>query len=261
MSPSGKIACYLIGDIQAAGLTRFQLRDRIKKGLAEFIRDPEVIVRITDHRSHKIIALGQVKNPGVHPMTTDFTLLEAISSAGGITSDAYLGGAYVVRESKILLVNFFELIEKGNMEENISLVSNDVIYVPNLNDRKIFVLGEVNKQSAIPLRERMTLLEAIAVAGGFTRDANKDSVLVMRGNLSKPEIMKIDASAMDLAANIPLKPGDIVYVASTAFADVERVALRITNILTPLLQVARTVVWGEAARRVAGGSSPNLVAD
>ncbi len=94
-------------------------------------------------------------------------------------------------------VDRFELIEKGNTEENIPLLSNDVIYIPNNKDQKVFVLGEVNKQSAIPIRERLTLLEAIAEAGGFTRDAKKESIVVMRGNLSEPEIMKIDAKRMD----------------------------------------------------------------
>ena len=259
VSPTGKISYYLIRDIQAAGLTQFQLRDKIQKELAEFIKDPKVVVRITQYQSHKVFVLGQVKTPGVYRMRNDFSLLEAISSAGGITSDAYLGGAYVVRDAKILLVNFFELIEKGNTEENIPLLSNDVIYIPNNKDQKVFVLGEVNKQSAIPTGDRLTLLGAIAEAGGFTRDANKRSILVMRGNLSEPEIMKIDAKRMHLAANIPLQRGDIVYVASSAFADVERIAVRLSHILEPFYTLARTVVWGDAAIDVLGGADSRFI--
>ncbi len=259
VSPSGKIACYLAGDIQAAGLTRFQLRDRIKKGLAEFIRYPEVIVRIVEYRSHKIFILGQFSNPGVLRMRNDFTLLEAISSAGGITPDAYLEGAYVVRDGKILLVNFVELVEKGNTEENVPLAPNDVVYIPDSRDQKVFVLGEVNQQAAIPMRDTMTLLEAVAEAGGFTRDAKKGAVVVIRGNLSEPEIMKVDVSEMDLAANMTLRRGDIVYVASSTFASVERAALRISHILQPFLQLARTVVWGKAAANVLEGGNPSSV--
>ena len=259
VSPTGMVSYYLIGDIDAAGLTRFQLRDNIQKKLATYVKDPGVIVRISQYRSHKVFVLGQVKTPGVYRMRNDFTLLEAISASGGITSDAYLGGAYVVRDRKILLVNFFELIEKGNTEENIPLLSNDVIYIPNNKDQKVFVLGEVNKQSAIPIRERLTLLEAIAEAGGFTRDAKKESIVVMRGNLSEPEIMKIDAKRMDLVANIPLKRGDIIYVASSAFADVERIAVRLSHILQPFLSVARGIILQDAARDVLRGEKTRYI--
>jgi len=259
VSPTGKISYYLIGDIDAAGLTRFQLRDNIEKKLATYVKDPGVIVRISQYRSHKVFVLGQVKTAGVYRMRNDFSLLEAISAAGGVTSDGYLGGAYVVRDGKILLVNFYELIEKGNTEENIPLLSNDVIYIPNNKDQKVFVLGEVNKQSAIPIRERLTLLEAIAEAGGFTRDAKKESIVVMRGNLSEPEIMKIDAKRMDLVANIPLKRGDIIYVASSAFADVERIAVRLSNILQPFLSVARGIILQDAAIDVLGGEQTRYI--
>lgn len=259
ISSTGKISYYLVGDIQAAGLTQFQLRNKVQKELSKFIKDPKVVVRITQHRSHKIFVLGQVKNPGVYRMRSGFSLLEAISSAGGVTPDAYLGGAYVVRDGNILLVNFFELIEKGNTEENIPLLLDDVIYIPDNRDRMVFVLGEVNKQAAIPMREGLTLLEAIAEAGGFTRDAKKGSVVVMRGNLSEPEIMKIDVEHMELVANISLKRGDIVYVASSAFANVERVALRISHILSPFLQVARGIILQDAAIDVLEGKETKYV--
>lgn len=259
VSQTGKISYYLIKDVRAAGLTQFKLRDKIQKELARSIKDPEVVVRITEYRSHKVFVLGQVKNPGVYRMRNDFSLLEAISAAGSITSDAYLSGAYVVRDGKILLVNFFELIEKGNTEENIPLLSNDVVYIPNNKDQKIFVLGEVNRQSAIPIGDRGTLFEAIAEAGGFTRDANKEAILVIRGNLSEPEIMKIDAERMELAANIPVQRGDIIYVAGSAFAGVERVAVRLSNILRPFLDVARGIILQDAAVDVLGGKETKYV--
>jgi polysaccharide export outer membrane protein len=253
ISPMGKISYYLIDDIQAAGMSQFQLRDKIKEELAKFIKVPEVLVRITEHRSHKVFVLGQANNPGVFHMRSDFTLVEAISSAGGITPDAYLGGAYVVRDGEILLVNFYKLIEKGNMGENIPLMPNDVIYIPDNKEQRVFVLGEVNKQSAIPTRDGLTLLAAIAEAGGFTHDANKGAIIVMRGNLSEPQIMKIDAKRMDLTANIPLRRGDIIYVASSGFANVERTALRISNILQPFLQVARGIILTDTAVDVLKG--------
>lgn len=247
IDPTGQISYYLIGDIQAAGLTPYELRDKIREELREYLKQPEVVVRVTEPRSRKIFVLGQVKNPGVYRMRSELTLLEAISAAGGVTRDAYLSGAYVVRDGKILLVNFFKLIARGNTDENIPLLVGDVIYIPDNKDQKVFVLGEVNRQSAIPTTDTMTLIEAIAAAGGFTHDANRKSILVMRGNLSEPDVMQIDAGRMDLVNNIPLQRGDIIYVASSSFADVERIAVRIAHILAPFLDVSRGIIYGNTA--------------
>lgn len=259
VSPTGKIPCYLIGDIQAGGLTLFQLRDKIAKEMAEFIKEPEIVVRIKEYQSHKVFVLGEVNTPGVYRMKNELTLLEAISLAGGVTPDAYLGGAYVVRDERILLVNFYELIEKGNTGENIPLLPNDAIYIPDNKSQKVFVLGEVNKQSAIPLENGLTLLGAIAEAGGFTQDAKRDSIVVMRGNLSAPEIMKINAEQASLAASIPLKRGDIIYVATSSMAKVERVAIRLSHILQPLYSLARTIVWEDAAVGIMEGKDSRLI--
>jgi polysaccharide export outer membrane protein len=253
ISPTGKISYYFLKDIQAAGLTQFELRDKIQEALSAFIKEPEVVVRITDYRSHKVFVLGQVRQPGVYHMKNDYTLLEAISEAGGVTPDGYLGGAYLVRDDEILLVNFSQLIEKGNMGENIPLWADDVIYIPSNKDQKVFVLGEVNKQSAISIGEKLSLLEAIAETGGFTHDANKGTILVMRGNLSEPQIMMIDAKNMTPSVNIPLQKGDIIYVSSSTFANVERAALRVSNILQPFLQVMRGVVLTDTAVDVLQG--------
>jgi polysaccharide export outer membrane protein len=259
ISSTGRLSYYLVSDIQAAGLTQFQLRDKIRQELSGFVKEPTVVVRITEFRSHKIFVLGQVKNPGVYRMRSDYTLVEGISGAGGITSDAYLGGAYVVRDGKILLVNFVELIEKGNMEENIPLLPEDIIYIPDSRDHRVFVLGEVNKQAAIPIRDRLTLLQGIAAAGGFTQDAKRKAILVMRGNLTEPEIMEVDGERVDLMAGIALQPGDIVYVAGSDFANVERIAVRLSHILEPLYNLARTIVWGAAARDVFQGGETKFV--
>lgn len=266
LSPTGRIPYYYIGDIQAAGLNQFQLRDKIREALTEFIKAPKVVVRITEHRSHKVFVLGQVKSPGVYRIKGEMTLLEAISSAGGVTPDAYLSGAYLVRDGKIMLVNFLELIRKGNTDENIALLSGDIIYIPDKNDHKVFVLGEVNKQSAIPVEEGLTLLGAIARAGGFTRDANRKSIVLLRGNLSEPGIMRINITTEHLLdrnsfamANLALQRGDILYVPSKLMADVERIAVRLSNILDPLLKVERGIILHDAVKDVLEGEDKDKI--
>jgi hypothetical protein len=71
--------------------------------------------------------------------------------------------------------------------------------------------------------------------------------------------MTIDGQHMDIVAGIPLQPGDIVYVASSGFANVERIAVRLSHILEPFYTLARTVVWGSAARDVLRGGETRFV--
>jgi len=139
------------------------------------------------------------------------------------------------------------------MEENIPLRADDVVYIPSNKDQKVFVLGEVNRQAAIPLGETLSLYEAIAEVGGFTQDANTETILVLRGNLSNPQIMIINAKDMPVSANIPLQKGDVVYVDSSRFADVERTAIRVSNIFEPFLRVMRGLILTDTAYRVLKG--------
>src|SRR3989440_9467505 len=81
--PDGKISLPLLHDIQAAGLTPMQLRDKIAGALGEFMPNPEVAVTVTDVRSYRVSVLGEVQKPGVLQLKADTTVLEAIALAGG----------------------------------------------------------------------------------------------------------------------------------------------------------------------------------
>ena len=84
--PDGKISLPLLHDIQAAGLTTMQLRDKIAVALAEFMPSPEVSVIVTEVRSYRISVLGEVNKPGVLQLKSDTTILEALAMAGSMSS-------------------------------------------------------------------------------------------------------------------------------------------------------------------------------
>src|SRR3989304_3642446 len=65
IDPSGKISYPLLGDVQAAGFTVFELRDYITNGLSKFFKHPQVLVNLTGYQSNKITVLGGVSTPGV----------------------------------------------------------------------------------------------------------------------------------------------------------------------------------------------------
>lgn len=223
--PDGKISYPLIGDVQASGLTVVELRDNMTEKLSEFIKNPQVAVIVKEFNSKKIYLLGQITRPGLYRLKSEATLLEGLSMAGGLTRDADLDGAYVSRGNAALPVDFRRLLVRGDMSQNIILEPNDVIYVPNVLENRIYVLGEVRSPGAFEIRGELYIVEAISRAGDFTIGAVKDEVKIIRGDLREPEIMTVNMKEVlkgDLTRNVRLKPGDIVYVPPTGLTQWNR---------------------------------------
>lgn len=98
------------------------------------------------------------------------------------------------------------------------------ISVRKLGGKKVMVLGEVDSPGVYMLTGKSTLLEAIALAKGFTTHSIASSVIVIRGGFKKPKGMRINLSRAimkgDMSQNIVLKPEDIVYVPKKFIANV-----------------------------------------
>ncbi len=131
---SGKIIYPLTGDIQASGLSIFQLRDKIRDGLSRYIVNPQVSIGVASVESQKIIVLGEVKNPGFFQAETSMTILDAISQAGGVTFYGKQKSVLVIRggmkKPELMRVDLEKALEKGDFTQNILLQGGDVIYVP-----------------------------------------------------------------------------------------------------------------------------------
>lgn len=131
--PDGMISMPLLGDVQAAGLTPLQLGDRIQAKLRKFIQDPEVSVVLTQINSKVIYLLGEVGKKGPVQMTPGMTLLEAISSGGGLTDFANSKKMYILRDQggkhERIPVNYKKAL-KGDSAFNLVLQPGDTIVVP-----------------------------------------------------------------------------------------------------------------------------------
>jgi polysaccharide export outer membrane protein len=132
--PDGKISLPLLHDVQAAGLTAMQLRDKIATALAEFMPNPEVSVIVTEVRSARVSVLGEVQKPGVLPLRGDTTILEAIAMAGGFGPFASPSKITVFRKdaggaTQRIRFNYNRALSGGD-ENNLTLKPGDVIVVP-----------------------------------------------------------------------------------------------------------------------------------
>ncbi len=171
----------------------------------------------------EVVLLGEVNRPGRHKVKRMTTVLDAIAVAGGIKrATAVLHMAYVARRGSVLPINLKRLIDMGNLDQNILLEDNDVIYVPSSQDNKVFILGEVRRPGVIRFVEPMDVVEAISEAGDFETTANRGQVVVVRGAPHQPKVYAINTLKMikgDTAERFLLDRRDIVYVPRTAIAN------------------------------------------
>jgi len=171
----------------------------------------------------EINILGEVKSPAKYNVRMDTTFLDALSLAGGVNREgADMYTAYVARNKQIIPVNLKRLLDFGDMSQNFFMEDGDIIYVPNNDEKKYFVLGEVSKPGVVYYKDPVDVIEAVAQGGGFLTSAHRKQVVVVRGDLRSPQIFEVNMLAMMQGKSFDrfaLQKGDIVYVPRTAIAD------------------------------------------
>jgi polysaccharide export outer membrane protein len=229
----GYINLPLVGRVRAGGMTQQELEAELVRRLKEYIRDPQVIISITQFRSEPVFFIGAFARPGIYPLQGKRSLVEMLASIGGLQPNASrhlkitrraeygtipLPSAIEDTEKKISTVEISmgSLRENVNPAEDIILQPYDVIYVERAE--LVYVNGEVGRTGAIELGERdsISVLQALSQAGGFTRDAKRNQVRVLRPILNTTRRAEIDLNTNDIYAgnanDFPLLPNDVLYV-------------------------------------------------
>ncbi len=209
IKPDGSIALPLIGEIRAGGRTTSQLAGELVRRYARYLKTPSITVAVREFGG-RIYILGQVNRPGEYQVRPGAGVLELLASAGGPTNRADLAKATIIRgKTETIQLNLLEAFAK-NKNPDVKLQSGDVLYVPE-TDRRIIVLGQVNRPGAYDLLEGQRVTELIAAAGGVTPRAALQRAFIMRGaEQITVDLQKILAG--NLESNIPLRPGDMVVV-------------------------------------------------
>ena len=186
----------------------------------------------------EVFVLGEVTRPGKLRVSRRAALLDALSQAGGPTERASVAGAYLVREGQYVPLKMDNFIPASPNGADLSLQTGDLIFVPNAEDNKVYVMGEVNNPGPIRSPKLLTLTEAIASAGGFNIAAAKDSVRIIRGNPTDPMVLRVDLNQLLKGKSVPqvqLNRGDIVYVPQSGLASWNRFVSAILPGITSFL--------------------------
>jgi polysaccharide export outer membrane protein len=132
--PDGKISMPLLGDVQAAGLTPGQLGQSVSEKLKKYLTAPQVTVILTQINSQRVYITGEVTRPGAYPVLPGMTILQAITSAGGLTQYANTKKIFLMRDENHIQTkypfSYKEVLDGRKAGENLPVRAGDTIVVP-----------------------------------------------------------------------------------------------------------------------------------
>ena len=254
VGPDGKIYYNLLPGLFVWGLTLADTKALLETELAKFVRmKPEVAITLRAVGSKKLWILGSVQSPGVYPLATPVTVLEAVTLAGGALEEfSDLQNSFVMRQGQLLRVDVYRLLRKGDLSQNIYLKPDDFVYLRSAAAKTVSVMGAVAQPTLVEFSGQMSLLSALGRCGGTVAYANRSQVAVVRGSLAEPKIAMVDYEKIikGKAVDVKLEPGDIVYV---PFVSYRRLALFGEQVLN---QFVSSLAVNEGYRAVisSGGS-------
>ena len=257
VGPDGKLYFGLLPGLQVWGLSLPEVRTLLETQLSKYLRQPKVTVTLRAVESKRVWVMGRVNTPGLYPLDGPMTVIEAITKAGGLFTSRFSGTteeladlhhSFIVRRGEYIPVNFHQLLREGDTSQNIYLQPDDFIYMPSSLSTEVFVIGAVGQPRAVPFKDQVTLVSAIANARGTIADAHLREVVIVRGSLNQPSAALVDYLAILQGKNpdVRLQPRDIVYVPFTPYRDLKKYLNTAIN----------AFVRGAAAN--AGGITPGL---
>ncbi len=207
VSASGAVSLTCAGLVEISGQSAHEIADTLRNALMPgcYI-DPQITVRVTEHRSQPVEVLGAVQNPGVYYLDRHTTLRAVVTRAGGVKADRSTGQIVVSRKGHEPLQ-----IPLGALDDVLGdypLESGDIVTIDE--GRIVFVTGEVTKPGEFAFAEGITVSEAFIRAGGRTAVARlSGSYLLRDGEKIQVNLRRIFKGK---DADMRLEPGDQLVV-------------------------------------------------
>jgi len=242
----GKISLPMVGKVQASGASVRDVEADLTTRYRTYFKDPQIAVTVTDYRSQPVTVVGAVNAPGVIQLRGPTRLMRVISQAGGLkpeagdriiitrrlppnqgtattptattTSSSAAGLTEPNASFYLKEIDLLKIIDGTDPSANLIVEANDLITVPRA--KMIYVIGDVGRPGGYVLdghSSKLTVLQAIALAGGVNRSAAYGSTKILRpttgGDTPRTEtqidLKKILASK---SPDISLHADDILFV-------------------------------------------------
>lgn len=234
-----------IGTIEAAGRTPGALRAQLTERLARYIESPQVDVSVLTYASQRVWVTGATAQSAAIPLTVvPLTLNDAISQAGINPTQADLSGLRLTRNGVTYTLDLDQ-----QARQRVYLRNDDHLYIPFLDAKEIFVVGEVTAPGAFDFRTgSITLSQALGRARGLAQTtANGNAVYVIRGSrdleTTPSVIYHLEArspAAFAVASQFELLPGDVVFVGAAGITRWSRFVSQLLPFSGIISSAART---------------------
>ncbi|MEC5163520.1 MULTISPECIES: polysaccharide export protein EpsE [unclassified Janthinobacterium] len=214
VSEAGTITFPLLGQVPLAGLSVPAAEKKVGAALETggFLRRAQVNIIVTVLQSQQVSVLGQVNRPGRYPIDGRRSVLDLLALAGGISGE---GGDTLSlirkRDGKTTkeVVDIIEMVRSGDLNRDMDVISNDVIYVERAP--RFYIYGEVQRPGPLRLERSMTVLQALSAGGGLTARGTERSIRIKRRDAGG--VLRIlDAKHDDM-----VQVDDVVYVKESWF--------------------------------------------
>jgi polysaccharide export outer membrane protein len=260
---NGMISLPVIGDIKAAGLTPNELSKRIIQQMSIYNTPvSQATVTVTEFNSRSVVVAGQVLTPGNLRYEKIPDVWQVILDAGGPTSEADLSHVSIVRKvgekSNVITVDLYKIIQQGDLSKAPRLQPGDLVNVPQstfggalslptqprFEGRNVFfVFGEVTEQGPRNLEDGMDVLDGIALARGFTPDADLKNIRVIMKDARYSNVVRINMEKYAKTGRPPrvmLHPEDTILV--PAKSDLWHRTLTDLGTILPILATTATLL-------------------
>ncbi|WP_437681772.1 SLBB domain-containing protein [Sorangium sp. So ce131] len=249
----GRIHVPLAGDVEVGGLELVAAEKRVEQALKPYDPFGRASLQVVQASGHRVTVVGAVDKPGAYDLRPNARVAEIVVSAGGFkTFDeggelydaADLDAARILRDGAALPISLSRAMQ-GDPRHNVRLRAGDLLFVPPARSRRVVVLGDVRSPRLAPFRSGMRLTEALAIAGGTTKEADNADIRIIRGPLSSPRVYVADLKALvaGRGGDVELAAGDIIFVTEHWFATttdvVNRLVPPLAAVVVPVLLLRR----------------------
>ncbi len=192
VSPDGRVVIEGYGPVYVAGMTVSQANATIRQKLGARYQSSKLRLTVGETRSIMVNVVGDVKTPGTFTLSAFASVFHALYMAGGVTDLGTLRNIRVYRNSQLLsVVDIYDYLQNGRMTGNVRLQDNDMIMVGPY-DCLVYIDGKVKRPMYYEMKRNESLSALLKYAGGFTGDAYKKSVRVIRKSGLEKTVYNVD---------------------------------------------------------------------
>lgn len=245
ISPEGTILVRGLGPVHLSGMTvkeanSFLQREfsKIYSGISGTEPNSEIKLTLGDIRTIQINIMGEVSVPGTYTLSAFSTVFHALYRAGGVNRIGSLRSIKVVRDGKTFAdLDVYDFIMKGKMKDDIRLQEGDVIIVDPYQSL-VEIVGKVKRPMFYEMKPTETVATILNYAGGFTGDAYKKAIRLVRKSGREHQVFNVDE--MDYSV-FRLDDGDMITIDAVLDRFENRVEVRGAVYRAGLYQLDGTV--------------------